>query len=77
MRRLLLDRPEAREALLGAGEERTPMVFQYNPLENYIELNDRGETLVTVNNLSVLAPKLRYNVGDEGLPMSRRESCAG
>ncbi len=73
VRRLLLDRPEAREALLGAGEERTPMVFQYNPLENYIELNDRGETLVTVNNLSVLAPKLRYNVGDEGLPMSRRE----
>ncbi len=49
------------------------MVFQYNPLENYIELNDRGETLVTVNNLSVLSPKLRYNVGDEGLPMTRRE----
>ena len=72
VRKLLVERPDAREALLGAGEERTPMVFQYNPLENYIELNDGGETLVTVNNLSVLSPKLRYNVGDEGLPMTRR-----
>ena len=42
------------------------MVFQYNPLENYIEINDRGEAVVTVNNSSVLSPKLRYNVGDEG-----------
>jgi phenylacetate-coenzyme A ligase PaaK-like adenylate-forming protein len=73
VRRLLLARPDARAALLGSAEERVPMVFQYNPLENYIELNARGETLVTVNNISVLSPKLRYNVGDEGLPMTRRE----
>ena len=49
------------------------MVFQYNPLENYIEINDRGEAVVTLNNSSVLSPKLRYNVGDEGLTMSRRD----
>lgn len=73
VRRLMLERADVREALLGPGEERLPMVFQYNPLENYIELNARGETLVTVNNLSVLSPKLRYNVGDEGLPMTRGE----
>jgi len=30
------------------------MVFQYNPLENYIEINERGEAVVTVNNMSVL-----------------------
>ena len=49
------------------------MVFQFNPLENYIEINDRGEAVVTLNNSSVLSPKLRYNVGDEGLTMSRRD----
>jgi phenylacetate-CoA ligase len=47
------------------------MVFQYNPLENYIEVNDAGDTVVTLNNSSVLAPKLRYNVGDEGSTMTR------
>ncbi len=49
------------------------MVFQYNPLENYIEINDRGDAVVTLNNSSVLSPKLRYNVGDEGLTLSRRD----
>jgi len=72
VRKLLVARPDVREALLGPGR-RVPMVFQYNPLENYIEINDRGEAVVTVNNLSVLSPKLRYNVGDEGLTMSRPE----
>jgi phenylacetate-CoA ligase len=73
VRRLLVARAHAREALLGAGEERVPMVFQYNPLENYIEINEHGEAVVTVNNISVLSPKLRYNVGDEGRVMSRPE----
>jgi phenylacetate-coenzyme A ligase PaaK-like adenylate-forming protein len=50
-----------------------PMAFQYNPLEHYIEINERGEAIVTVNNACVLAPKLRYNVGDEALTMSRPE----
>jgi phenylacetate-CoA ligase len=49
------------------------MAFQYNPLENYIEINDFGEAVITVNNISVLSPKLRYNVGDEGLTMARPE----
>jgi phenylacetate-CoA ligase len=66
VRKLLVERPDAREALLGAGETRVPMVFQYNPLENYIEINESGEAVVTLNNGSVLSPKLRYNVGDEG-----------
>ena len=72
-RKLLIARADVREALLGAGEERVPMVFQYNPLENYIEINELGESIVTVNNTSVLSPKLRYNVGDEGRVLSRPE----
>jgi phenylacetate-CoA ligase len=73
VRKLLVARADVREALLGPGEDRVPMVFQYNPLENYIEINDLGEAVITVNNTSVLSPKLRYNVGDEGLTMTRPE----
>ena len=73
VRRLLVERADVREALLGPGEDRIPMVFQFNPLENYIEINALGEAVITVNNSSVLSPKLRYNVGDEGLTMRRPE----
>lgn len=73
VRKLLVDRADIREAVLGAGETRVPMVFQYNPLESFIEINERGESLVTVNNASVLSPKLRYNVGDEAVTMTRPE----
>jgi phenylacetate-CoA ligase len=62
-----VERVDVRDALLGSDESRIPDGLQYNPLENYIEVNDAGETVVTLNNSSVLAPKLRYNVGDEGL----------
>jgi phenylacetate-CoA ligase len=72
VRKLLVDRHDVRAALLGGGS-RVPMVFQYNPLENYIEINERGEAVVTVNNISVLSPKLRYNVGDEGATLTRPE----
>jgi phenylacetate-CoA ligase len=55
-----------RAALLGPDEHRTPMVFQYNPLETYLETNDDNEVICTVNSTAVLAPKVRYNIGDEG-----------
>ena len=73
VRKQLVARPDVRAALLGDGEQRIPMVFQYNPLENYIEINGDGDAVVTLNNMSVLSPKLRYNVGDEGLTMKRLE----
>ena len=77
VRKLLVARPDVRRgAARAAARSAIPMVFQYNPLENYIEINDRGEAVVTVNNISVLSPKLRYNVGDEGLTMTRRELAA-
>ncbi|MEV6108494.1 phenylacetate--CoA ligase family protein [Streptomyces sp. NPDC051940] len=65
LRRLMRDDPEARAALLGEDERRLPMVFQYNPLETYLETTARGELLCTINSTAVMAPKLRYNIGDE------------
>jgi phenylacetate-CoA ligase len=73
VRKLLVERADVRAALLGEHESRIPMVFQYNPLENYIEINEHGEAVITLNNASVLSPKLRYNVGDEGLTMKKDE----
>ena len=73
VRKLLVERADVRKALLGASETRVPMVFQYNPLENYIEINEAGDAVVTLNNSSVLSPKLRYNVGDEGRTLPRAE----
>jgi len=71
-RRLLID-SQLRYALIGDGEDRIPMVFQYNPLDNYIEVNDEGELLITATSANILSPKLRYNLGDEGavLPFAK------
>lgn len=65
LRRTLIGHPQFREAVLGDTEERTPMVFQYNPLETFLETSDDGELLVTLNSTAIMAPKLRYNIGDE------------
>jgi phenylacetate-CoA ligase len=67
LRRRLTTDPELRRDLLGPGEQRLPMIFHYNPLETYLEVNGRGGLLCTVNTKSCLQPKLRYNAGDEAL----------
>jgi phenylacetate-CoA ligase len=65
LRRRLARDPDLRRELLGAGEQRLPMIFHYNPLETYLEVSRRGELLCTVSAKSCLQPKLRYNAGDE------------
>ncbi|WP_212753739.1 phenylacetate--CoA ligase family protein [Nakamurella aerolata] len=53
LRRQLVRDSELRAALLGAGESRIPMIFQYNPLETFLETNADGELVCTLNNTSV------------------------
>ena len=65
LRRLAARRPEVAEALFGESG-RSPMVFQYNPLLHHVEANAAGELLFTVTRDATLAPKVRYNVHDEG-----------
>lgn len=67
LRKRLASDPDLRGELLGPDEQRLPMIFHYNPLETYLEINGRGELLCTINTKSCLQPKLRYNVGDEAL----------
>jgi phenylacetate-CoA ligase len=42
------------------------MVFQYNPLIHYLEVDADSEVVATVSRLDLLAPRIRYNVHDEG-----------
>ena len=65
LRRLAAERSEVAQAVFGE-TGRSPMVFQYNPLLHHIETNADGELLFTVTRHATLAPKVRYNVHDEG-----------
>jgi Coenzyme F390 synthetase len=65
LRRLARARPDIRLALFGT-DPRLPMVFQYNPLIHYLEVNAEGEVICTVSRLDLLAPRIRYNVHDAG-----------
>jgi phenylacetate-CoA ligase len=65
VRRLARARPDVRAALFGQ-DARLPMVFQYNPLIHFLEENEEHEIVCTVSRLDLLAPRIRYNVHDEG-----------
>ena len=69
---------ELRRQLFG-DDPRLPMVFQFNPLDHNIETVD-GELVITVSRLSMLSPRIRYNIHDAGsaLSFSRvEEVCRG
>jgi phenylacetate-CoA ligase len=65
VRRLARARPDIGRALFGT-DSRLPMVFQYNPLIHFLEVNEVGEVVCTVSRLDLLAPRIRYNVHDSG-----------
>ena len=65
VRRLARARPDLHKALFG-DDPRLPMVFQYNPLIHFLEVNPDREIICTVSRLDLLSPRIRYNVHDEG-----------
>ncbi|MFT4233612.1 MAG: phenylacetate--CoA ligase family protein [Microbacterium sp.] len=69
IRRTLQSHEGLRATVLG-DDTRTPMIFQYNPLETYLETTADGELLATLNSTAIMAPKLRYNIGDEARLLS-------
>jgi phenylacetate-CoA ligase len=74
LRQLMEQRADVREALIGP-DHRLPMLFQYNPLDYYIEANTNHELIVTITR-SILSPRIRYNIKDEGGVISYDEVCA-
>jgi phenylacetate-CoA ligase len=65
VRRLARARPDIGRTLFGP-DSRLPMVFQYNPLIHFMEVNGEGEVICTVSRLDLLSPRIRYNVHDSG-----------
>jgi len=65
LRRLARARPDIRRALFGT-DARLPMVFQYNPLIHYLEVNGGGEVVCNVSRPHHLAPRFRFIVHDAG-----------
>ncbi len=65
IRRLARDDARVRASLFGR-DSRLPMLFQYNPLMHHLETNAAGELVCTVTRTSLVSPRIRYNVHDEG-----------
>lgn len=66
LRKELIKNEKLRHKLFGKNENRIPMIFHYNPLDHYIEINKNKEVVVTINNFALMSPRLRYNIEDEG-----------
>ncbi len=66
LRQALIDDRALREALLEQNRGIIPMIFQYNPYDYLIEVNEKGELVVTICRVENLSPRIRYNIHDLG-----------
>jgi phenylacetate-CoA ligase len=66
LRRRLLRDERLRERLCALDDAGLPMIFQYNPIDTYVESSDEGELVVTLCRTRNAAPKIRYNIRDLG-----------
>jgi phenylacetate-CoA ligase len=64
IRKLCFQDQALRKTLFG-DDHRLPMLFQYNPLDHFVEIIDR-EIVVTISKPWTLSPRIRYNIRDEG-----------
>lgn len=71
LRQQCIANPELSERLFG--RKNAPMIFQYNAADYRVDKSAIGELIFTVNRSIILAPKIRYNLKDEGgsVPMRR------
>lgn len=55
------------------GRETLPMIFQYDPLNYFVESDAERNLLFTINRLENVSPRIRYNIRDRGVVRSARE----
>ena len=77
LRRQALQNADLKRALFG-DDPRLPMIFQYNPLDYWVEVQPDGDVpgdggaavcgdlVITICRLSLLSPRIRYNIRDAG-----------
>lgn len=73
LRKLLAQNKALHEKLVRHPDGGLPMIFQYNPLDYFIETNENGELIVSLCRLSNTSPKVRYNIHDVGYVMRMPE----
>jgi phenylacetate-CoA ligase len=64
----------ASNASLGSdifGREALPMIFQYDPLNTFVESDADRSLLFTINRLENVSPRIRYNLHDRGMVASK------
>jgi phenylacetate-CoA ligase len=66
LRRLIKDNSALAKDIIPLGFQGLPMIFQYNPLDYYIESTADGELVVSLCRASNISPKIRYNIHDLG-----------
>ena len=66
LRRLVAETPELGRELGLPDHPSLPMVFQYNPLDYFIETTAEGELVISICRVHTTSPKLRYNLHDLG-----------
>ncbi len=66
LRKLLIENEELRKRLVRVSNNNIPMIFQYNPIDYYIESNENSELVITLCRESNISPKVRYNIHDTG-----------
>ena len=54
------------------GHEPLPMIFQYDPLNCFVETDDERSLLFTLNRLENVSPRIRYNIHDRGIVRSMK-----
>jgi phenylacetate-CoA ligase len=64
LRRALISNPALGRAL--SLPEGSPIIFQFNPADFYIETNERDEIIISIARPNYLVPKIRYNIQDVG-----------
>ena len=66
LRQAIASSPALGRDLFG-DHESLPMIFQYDPLNYFIESDDERNLLFTVNRLENVSPRIRYNIHDRGI----------
>jgi phenylacetate-CoA ligase len=74
LRESLASNDSLAEALYG--REALPMIFQYDPLNYYIESDQDRNLLITINRLENVSPRIRYNIRDRGIVLPARDVAA-
>jgi phenylacetate-CoA ligase len=69
LRKRLAADPQLLRDVCGSADT-LPMVFQYDPLNTWIETDDDGRMLFTLNRLENVSPRVRYDLGDRGVVRS-------